>query len=150
MRRILLIAGALVLVVAAIAFLKRDDIASRILRGSDVSLMGEAAQASPQAKIAVDFLSALRARDTEKISRLATADQLARFKEEIQAAPAADSEPMSAMMLKDLPEDPVTLQGKIKSVQTHANRAVVLFETQANSWFIQLEQAGDTWKVSGF
>lgn len=150
MRRILLLGGAFVLVVAIIAFLKRDDIAGRILRGGDVSLMGEAAQNTPQAKIAVDFLTAFRARDKETISRLATADQVARFNEETHAGPAADSEPMSAMMLKDLPEDPAALRGKIKSVQTHANQGVVLFETTANSWFIQLEQAGDTWKVSGF
>ena len=57
---------------------------------------------------------------------------------------------MSAMMLDDLPADPAALRGRIKSVQTHANLAVVLFETRANSWFVQLAQADGGWKVSGF
>lgn len=150
MRRIVLIFGVLILVGGVIAFIKRDEIASRILRGGDVSLTGETAQGSPQAKIAVDFLTALRAHDKETISRLALAAQVARIEEEARATPAADSEAMSATMLKDLPEDPVALRGKIKSVQSHADQAVVLFETKSNSWFIQLVRAGGTWKVSGF
>ncbi len=150
MRKILLILGALILILAVVAVVKREKIADLILRGRDVSLMGEAAQNSPQAKIAVDFLTALRAKDKETIARLATADQVARIEEEAKATPAADSEGMSEAMLKDLPEEPAALRGKIKSVQTHADRAVVLFDTPSNSWFVQLVQADGTWKVAGF
>lgn len=54
------------------------------------------------------------------------------------------------MTLADLPADPAALRSKIKSVQGHKNQAVVLFETKANSWFIQLVQVSGSWRVSGF
>lgn len=150
MRKVILVLGALILILAVVAVVERDKIAGLILKGGDVSLMGEAAQNSPQAKIAIDFVTALRAKDKEALARLARADQVARIEEETQATPAADSEPMSVMMLKDLPEDPAELRGKIKSVQTHKENAVVLFDTKSNSWFIQLVQADGSWKVAGF
>lgn len=59
--------------------------------GGDLSLTGEAAQTSPHAAIAVDFLDALRARDQDSIARLATAEQLARFEQHDAGGPAGRS-----------------------------------------------------------
>jgi hypothetical protein len=148
-RPILLILGALILIVAIVAVVKRDKVADLILRGGDLLLAGEPAQSSPHAAIALDFLGALRAKDQGAIARLATAEQLARFDQEMQQ-PNADSQETSSMMLEDLPADPAALRSKIKSVQGHKDRAVVLFETKANSWFVQLVQVDGTWKVSGY
>ena len=148
-RPILLILGVLILVTVVIAVMKRDRIADLILRGSDVSLSDEAARNSPQAKIAIEFLGALRAKDQATIARLATAEQIAHLQQETQQ-PSAESDQARRMMMADLPADPAELRGKIKSVQTHAQQAVVLFDTKANSWFVQLVQEDGTWKISGF
>ena len=148
-RLILLILGVLILVAAGIAVLKRDKIADLILRGSDVSLADEAARTSPQGKLALDFLGALRAMDKEAIAQIATAEQIARIEQETQQ-PSGDFQEMRTMMLDDLPADPGALRNKIKTVQTHGNRAVVLFETKANSWYVQLVQEDNAWKISGF
>jgi hypothetical protein len=150
LRSTLFILGALILIAAVLAIVQRDKIADLILRGGDVSLSGETAQNSPQARIALDFLAALRAGDKEAIARLATAELVARVAPEAQAQPSADSQSMKEMMLQDVPAEPGALRSHIKSVQTHKAMTVVLFETKSNSWFVQLTKTDGTWKVSGF
>jgi hypothetical protein len=148
-RSLLLAVAGVFLAVVVVAVINRDAIADRILRGSDTTLTGEEAQISPQAGLAVELIGALRAADTAAISRLATIEQIARVQQE-----TTQSSPESAAswteMLADLPADDSELRGAIKSVQTHEDRAVVLFETRANSWFVQLTQTTGGWKVSGF
>ncbi|MGH8619504.1 MAG: hypothetical protein ACREUW_17590 [Burkholderiales bacterium] len=148
-RAILLVLGVVIILVAIVAVVKRDTIADLILRGGDISLTGEDARNSSQARLAVDFLVALRAGDKDAIARLSTAEQVARIQQETQQ-PTAESQQLRALMLADLPADPAALRERIKTVQTHADRAVVLFETKANSWFVQLTRGNDGWKVSGF
>lgn len=148
-RPVLLSLGILILVVAIVAILKRDTIADLLLRWGDTTLTDEAARDSPQAKIAMDFLGAFRASDMDAIARLVTPEQLARIQRET-AQPSAEFQEIRTMMLDDLPAEPVVLRSKIKTVQVHANRAVVLAETQANSWFVQLELVDGSWKVMGF
>jgi hypothetical protein len=46
--------------------------------------------------------------------------------------------------------NPAAVRDRIKTAQVHGNRAVVLAETPANSWFVQLTGARGNWKVSGF
>ncbi len=145
----LLVAGLVVLVVAAVAIIKRDAIAGMILKGGDTSLMGEAAQSSPQAQLAVDFLAALRTSDVATMERLATADQAERIRQE-SAAPTAEYQQMTAMMLEDLPADVNELRGRIKSVQVHKERGVVTFDTPANSWFVTMDLVDGGWRVSAF
>ena len=144
-----LILGVVALVVVATAFIKRDTIAGLILKGGDVSLVGESAKSSPQAKIAVDFLTALRVTDMIAITQLTTVEQTARIQQEARQ-PTPEYQEMTAMMLADLPADPTELQGKIKSVQTHKSRCVVTFETKANSWFVTMDQVNGAWKVAAF
>ena len=93
----------------------------------------------------MDFLGALRARDKDAIARLATAEQIARIQHESEKTSADFQD-----MLNDLPADPAALRGRIKSVQMHGNRAAVVFETKASSWFVMLALADGSWKVSGF
>ncbi len=150
MRSTLFIFGALILIVAATAIVERDKIADLILKGGDVSMAGETAQNSPQARVALDFLVAIRANDKEAIARLATPEQVARYEQESQAQPVADSQSMTQSMLQDLPADAGELRSSIKSVQTHKAQGVVLFETKSNSWFVQLTRADGAWRVSGF
>ena len=145
----LLISGALILIVGVVSVIQRDAIAGLILRGGDTSLTGPAAQNSPEAKLAMDFLGALRTTDTLAMSRLATAEQIDRMRDEI-AHPTADAQQLRAMMLEDLPADQANLQSTIKSLQTHEKLAVVTFETKANTWFVQLALVDGVWKVSGF
>ncbi len=145
----LLVVGLVVLVVAAVAFLKRDAIAGMILKGGDSSLMGEAAQGSPQAQLAVDFLGALRASDHATMERLATTEQAERIRQE-SASPTAEYQQMTAMMLEDLPADVNELRGHIKSVQVHKQRGVVTFETRANSWFVTMDLVNGGWRVAAF
>ena len=146
---IMLAVGVVVLAVVAFALIKRDEIGDLILRGGDTSLTGESAQSSPQAKLALDFLSALRASDVNALTQLTTAEQTARIQQEA-GSPTADFQNMKTMMLADLPADSAELRSRIKSVQTHKNRGVVTFETKANSWMVMLEEANGKWKVSGF
>jgi hypothetical protein len=141
-RLLYIIGGALVLA-AVVAVVKRDTIAGMLLQGSDVSLTGEEARSSPQAAVAIEFIEALRAGNTATLARLATTDQVARV------SPDSAQSLMDADMLADLPSDPTELRSKVKSVQTHEDRAVVTFETQANSWFVQLTATDGGWKVSG-
>jgi hypothetical protein len=148
-RPALLIAAAVVLSIVAIAVVKRDAIADRILRGSDSVLMGDEARVSPHATLAVEFLGALRAKDLEAIARLATLEEIEHIHQET-AQPSADSEAARAEWLDDLPADPAELRSKIKSAQTHEDQAVVTFETRANSWFVKLALTNGAWKVSWF
>ena len=146
---VLLVLGAVVLAVVAFALIKRDAIGDLLLKGGDTSLTGQAAQSSPQAKLALDFLSALRASDLNAMTQLTTDGQTARIQQEA-TKPTPDFQNMKTMMLADLPADSTDLRSKIKSVQIHKNRGVVTFETKANSWFVMLEEANGKWKVSGF
>jgi hypothetical protein len=68
-----------------------------------------------RAKLALDFLGALRAMDKDAIARLATAKQIARIQQETQQ-PSGDFQEMRTMMLDDLPADPAALRSKIKTV----------------------------------
>ncbi len=145
----LLVVGLVVLVVAALAFLKRDAIAGMILKGGDTSLTGEAAQGSPQAQLAVDFLAALRTSDLATMERLATTEQAERIRQE-SAAPSPEYQQMTTMMLEDLPADIAELRGRIKSVQVHKQRGVVTFETPANSWFVTMDLVDGGWRVAAF
>ena len=146
---VLLVVGVVVLAVVAFAVIKRDAIGDLILKGGDTSLTGQSAQSSPQARLALDFLSALRASDVNAMAQLATGEQAARIQQEA-TKPTPDFQNMKAMMLADLPADATELRSRIKSVQIHKNRGVVTFETKANSWFVMLEEANGSWKVSGF
>ena len=146
---VLLVVGVLVLAVVAFAVIKRDAIGDLILKGGDTSLTGQSAQSSPQARLAMDFLSALRASDVSSMAQLTTDEQTARIQQEA-TKPTPDFQNMKTMMLADLPADSTELRSKIKSVQIHKNRGVVTFETKANSWFVMLEEANGKWKVSGF
>ena len=146
---VLLVVGVVVLAVVAFAVIKRDAIGDLILKGGDTSLTGQSAQSSPQAKLALDFLSALRASDVNAMAQLATGEQAARIQQEA-TKPTPDFQDMKTMMLADLPADSAELRSRIKSVQIHKNRGVVTFETKANSWFVMLEEANGNWKVSGF
>ena len=146
---VLLILGVLIIVAVVIAVIERDTIADLILRGGDVTLTDEAARNSAQAKLAMDFLGALRVMDKDAIAKIATAEQVARIQQETKQ-PTEDFQKMRTMMLDDLPADPAALRSRIKSVQTHANLTVVTFETKANTWFVQLAMVDDAWKVSGF
>jgi len=148
-RPVVIVPAILILIVVAIAVVKRDLIAGLILRSGDTTLTDEAARNSPQAKLTIEFLVAFRAMDMDAISRLATPEQVARIQQET-AQPSAEFQEIRTMMLEDLPADPAALQSKIKSVQVHGNRAVVLAETQANSWFVQLDLVDGSWKVAGF
>jgi hypothetical protein len=145
----LLVAGLVVFAVVVVAFLKQDAIAGMILKGGDTSLIGEAAQSSPQAQLAVDFLSALRTSDVATMERLATAEQAARIRQE-SATPSPEYQEMTAMMLEDLPADASELRGRIKSVQVHKQRGVVTFETRANSWFVTMDLVDGGWRVAAF
>lgn len=145
----LLVAGLIVLAVAAVAFLKRDAIAGMILKGGDVSLTGAAAQQSPQAQLALDFLAALRTSDVATMERLATAEQAERIRQE-SASPSPEYQQMTAMMLEDLPADVNELRGRIKSVQVHKQRGVVTFETRANSWFVTMDLVDGGWRVAAY
>ncbi len=145
----LLVLAAVVLAVAAVAFVKRDAIAGLILKGGDVSLTSEAAQSSPEAKLAIDFLAALRRADQNMLGQLTTAEQATRIRQEADR-PTPEYQDMKTMMLADLPAEPADLQARIKSVQIHENRGVVTFETKANSWFVTLERVNGAWKVAGF
>jgi hypothetical protein len=146
---VLLVLGVVVLAVVAFALIKRDAIGDLILKGGDTSLTGQAAQSSPQAKLALEFLSALRASDVKAMTELATGEQAARIQQEA-TKPTPDFQNMKTMMLADLPADSTELRSQIKSVQTHKNKGVVTFETKANSWMVMLEEANGKWKVSGF
>jgi hypothetical protein len=148
-RTILVGFAVLVLVIAGIAVIKRDTIADLILRGGDVTLIDESARSSPQAKVALDFLGAFRTMDTDAMARVLTAEQIARVKQESER-PSGDFQRMRTMMLGDLPADPAALRATIRTVQVHGDRAVVLAETKANSWFVQLARVDGAWKVSGF
>jgi len=145
----LLAAGVAVLVLAAVAVLKRDAIAGMILKGGDVTLMGEEARTSPQAALAIEFLAALRASDMAAIERLATAEQVARIQQEA-ATPTEEYQQLTGMMLEDLPADPGELRGLIKGVQTHKQRSMVTFETRTNSWFVTMDRVDGGWRVAGF
>lgn len=70
--------------------------------------------------------------------------------EAARSSPQAEFQDMRTLMLEDLPADPAALRDRIKSVQVHRDRGVVTFETKANSWFVQLDRAEGSWKVSGF
>jgi len=144
-RLALICLGILILAAVVTAVIMRDEIGDLILRGGDTVLTDEAARNSPQAKLAMDFLGALRARDKDAIARLATAEQIARIQHESEKTSADFQD-----MLNDLPADPAALRGRIKSVQMHGNRAAVVFETKASSWFVMLALADGSWKVSGF
>lgn len=146
---VLLSVGILVLFAAITAVINRDTIADLILRGGDVSLTDEAARNSPQAKLAIDFLGALRAMDKDAIGRMATAEHAAQINQETEK-PSADAQQMRTTCLNDLPADPAALRSRIKSVQVHKDRAAVLAETRANQWFVLLTLVGGSWKVSGF
>ena len=146
---VLLVLGVVILALVAVALIKRDAIGDLILKGGDTSLTGQSAQSSPQARLALDFLSALRASDVNAMTQLTTGEQTARIQQEA-ANPTPDFQNMKTMMLADLPADSTELRGRIKSVQTHKNRGVVTFETKANTWFVMLEEANGKWKVSGF
>jgi hypothetical protein len=145
----LLAAGLAVLVLAAVAVLKRDAIAGMILKGGDATLMGEDARTSAQAALAMEFLAALRASDMAALERLATAEQVARIQQEA-AAPTEAYQQLTGMMLEDLPADAGELRALIKSVQTHKQRSMVTFETRTNSWFVTMDQGNDPWRVAGF
>lgn len=137
-----LIAGGAVLVLAIV-------VSVLMLRSKDVSLTDDAARESPQAKLAIDFLGALRSMDADTIAQLATAEQITRIQQEAQQ-PTAEFQEMRTMMLDDLPEDPAALKRLVASMQTHGDRAVVYFESKANSWFLQLAFVDGAWKVAGF
>jgi len=141
--------GAVVVVIVAIAIIKRDSIAALLLKGGDTSLTGEPARSSPEAGLALDFLAALRTADLNAVGQLATAEVAARIQQEAEPS-TPESEASGAAMLADLPSDPAELRGLIKSVQMHENRGVVTFETRANSWFVLLERVNEGWKVSGY
>lgn len=150
MHRVILIVLATVVGAAAIlAFIQRDFIASLILRGSDVSLTGEPARNSSQAKLALDFLAALRASDVNLMTQLTTSEQAARIQQE-EKQPTPGYQEMKIAMLTDLPADPTELRSRIKFVQVHKNRGVVTFETKANSWFVILEDVNGSWRVASF
>ena len=146
---VLLVLGVVVLAVVVFALIKRDAIGDLLLKGGDTSLTGQSAQSSTQARLALDFLSALRASDVDALTQLTTGEQAARIQQEA-TKPTPDFQNMKTMMLADLPADSTELRSRIKSVQIHKNRGVVTFETKANSWFVMLEEANGTWKVSGF
>ena len=145
----LIILGVVIAAVIVFAVVKRDYIAGLILKGGDTSLTGESAQSSPQAKLALDFLGALRTSDMNTMTRLTTSEQAARIQQEA-SQPTREFQEMKTMMLSDLPANPAELRGRIKSVQTHKNRGVVTFETKANSWMVMLEDVNGTWKVASF
>ena len=87
-----LILSLLVLVVVIVGFIQRDTIAGLILKGGDTSLTGEAAQSSPEAKLAIDFLAALRRADQNLLGQLTTAEQAARIRDSLVAsAPGCSS-----------------------------------------------------------
>ncbi|MSR02470.1 MAG: hypothetical protein EXR94_06990 [Gemmatimonadetes bacterium] len=144
-----LILGLLVLVVVIVGFIQRDTIAGLILKGGDVPLTGEAAQSSPDAKLAIDFLAALRGADQDMLGQLTTAEQAVRIRQESDQ-PTPEYQDTKSMMLADLPAEPADLQARIKSVKIHENRGMVTFETKANSWFVTLEQVNGAWNVAGF
>ena len=148
-RPILIIVGVLIVIVVVIAIVKRDTVADLILRGGDTTLVDESARNSPHAKIALDFLAALRANDKDAMIKLTTPEQTARIERETRQ-PTEDFQKMRSMMLGDLPADQAQLRSRLKTVQIHKDRAVVLFETKANSWFVQLAAVGGAWKVSDF
>jgi len=147
--RILIAIVAVILVAVAIAVIQRDRIADMILRGGDVTLTDESARSSPQARVALDFLGAYRTMDRDALARVLTAEQIARLKQESER-PSGDFQRMRTMMLGDLPADPAALRATVRTVQVHGERAVVLAETKANSWFVQLTRVDGAWKVSGF
>jgi hypothetical protein len=115
----------------------------------DATLTDDAARQSPQAKLAIDFLGALRTMDVDTISKLATADQVARIRQEIEQ-PTEEFQQFRALMSEELPADAAALLGKITSVQTHRDRAVVYLESGSNTWFVQFTRTSSGWKVSGF
>src|SRR5687768_8251587 len=92
---VLLVLGAVVLVVA-FALIKRDAIGDLLLKGGDTSLTGQSAQSSPQAKLALDFLSALRVSDLNAMTQLTTGEQTARIQQEA-AKPTPDFQNMKTM-----------------------------------------------------
>ncbi len=140
-----IIAAALV----TIAIAKRDTISDLILKGGDVSLVGEPAKASSQAKLAMDFLTALRASDMATLSQLSTAEQAADLQKEA-AQPTSEAQEMKTMMLADLPAEPAALREIIKGVQVHKSKGVVTFETKSNTWMILMDEVNGAWKVSDF
>lgn len=148
-RLTILAAFAVAALLGAVAVIQRDTIADLILRGGDTSLTGDAAQGSPQAALAIEFLAALRAMDESALARFSTAEVMTKVRE-IAGQPGGDAGKMRAMMLEDLPAEPAALRRTIKSVQTHKDRAAVLAETRANSWYVQLVRVEGAWKVSGF
>jgi hypothetical protein len=141
--------GVVVAAAAVLAFIQKDLIADLILRGGDISLADDRARSSSQAKVALDFLAALRASDVSSMANLTTSAQAARIQqEEKQPTPAYQN--MKNDMLTDLPADPTELRARIKGVQVHKNRSVVAFDTKANTWFVILEDVNGTWKVAEF
>lgn len=148
-RPLVLFFVSLLIVIAIIAVIKRDTIANLILSGGDISLTGEEARNSPHAIMAFDFMTAYRAMDMQALAKLVTPEQLARLQQE-QAQPSDEFQSMRTMMLEDLPADSSAFLEKIKYVQVHENRAVVTLDTQANSWFILLNEDNGTWLVSDF
>ncbi len=137
-----LIPGAAVIALAII-------VSVLMLRNRDVTLTDDDARESPQAKLAIDFLGALRSMDADTIAKLATAEQITRIQQEVQQ-PTTEFQEMRTMMLDDLPDDPVALKRLVTSMQRHGDRAVVYFETKANTWFLQFAFVDGAWKVAGF
>lgn len=137
------------LVMVIFAVLKRDTIASMLLKGGDISLTGEAAQSSPQAQVAIAFLAALRTGDVATLERTSTTEQFARLQQEL-ASPTAEFEDMKRAMLEDLSADTSALRTLVSSVQVHEQKGVVSFNTPANSWFLTMDRVDNTWRVSAF
>jgi hypothetical protein len=148
-RPLVIVPAILIVIVAVVAVVKRDTIAGLILRAGDTTLEDEAGRSSPEAKVAIDFLVALRTMDMAAIGRLATPEQVSRLEQEA-VQPTPEFQEILTLMLEDLPADPAALRSRIKSVQTHGDRGVVLAETDANSWFVQLQRVEGIWKVAGF
>ena len=115
----------------------------------DVTLTDTAARQSPQAKLAIDFLGALRATDMETIGKLTTAELAARIRQENEQ-PTEETQELRDLMHRDLPADAAGLLGVITSVQTYRDRSVVFFETGSNTWFVQLTRVSGLWKVSAY
>ena len=148
-RSIILVLVAVLAAVAVFAVINRDTIADLILKGGDTSLTGEPARSSPQARLTIDFLVALRASDMATIARVSTPEQSSRIQQEAKQ-PTPEFQENKKMILADLPADATDLRSTIKSVQIHKNQGVVTFETKRNSWFVTLERANGEWKVAGF